>query len=140
MNSNAPISTIMTRELVTLNLNDSLYEAERLFKKNRIRHIPVVDNEQIVGILSYTDLMRISFGDAVVLGEIARENVVYDTFTIAQIMKSAVDSVSSNTTIKEVAIVLAAKEYHALPVIDDGELKGIVTTTDLLNYLTEHID
>jgi CBS domain-containing protein len=44
-------------------------------------------------------------------------------------------SVSSTTTIKEVAEVLASKEFHALPVIDDNKLVGIVTTTDLIKYL-----
>ena len=46
-------------------------------------------------------------------------------------------SVNSNSTIKEVAEVLSKKEFHALPVIDDNKLVGIVTTTDLINYLIE---
>ena len=44
-------------------------------------------------------------------------------------------SVSSNTTIKEVAELLSKKEFHALPVVDNNVLVGIVTTTDLINYL-----
>ena len=56
-----PISKIMTKELITLSLNDDLYEAEKLFKENHIRHIPIVEGEKIIGMLSYSDLKRISF-------------------------------------------------------------------------------
>jgi len=52
-------------------------------------------------------------------------------------MAKDVVSVTSKNTIQEVAEFLAKKEFHALPVVDDGKLKGIVTTTDLINYLLE---
>ena len=52
-------------------------------------------------------------------------------------MVKDVVSVSPNTTIKEVAQFLAEKEFHALPVVDQERLVGIVTTTDLINYLVE---
>ena len=59
-----PVSTIMTTQLVVLNTTDSLEKAERLFKKHRIRHIPVIEGQnRIVGMLSLTDLLRISFAD-----------------------------------------------------------------------------
>lgn len=66
------------------------------------------------------------------------ETVVYNMFTIAQVMAKNLKSVSSGTTIKEVAEILTKNEFHALPVVDDGnELVGIVTTTDLIKYLLE---
>ena len=58
-----PVSQIMSKELVTLTPDQSLYEAERLFKKHRIRHIPVVEGDKLIGIVSYSDLLRISFAD-----------------------------------------------------------------------------
>src|SRR5690606_22630473 len=114
--------------------DDDLEKAEKLFKKHKIRHIPVVDGKSIIGMLSYTDLLRISFVDAVDDdGEI--ESLVYNMFTIEQVMAKNVVSVSSTTSIKEVAQILAKKEFHALPVVDDNELVGIVTTTDLIEFL-----
>lgn len=47
-------------------------------------------------------------------------------------------SVSSKATIKEVAEILSKKEFHAIPVIDDQKIVGIVTTSDLINYLLDH--
>ena len=63
MKQKVPVSTIMTKNVVKLNLSDDLTKAEMLFKKHHIRHIPVVYSNKIVGMLSYTDLLRISFAD-----------------------------------------------------------------------------
>ncbi|MFD2541855.1 CBS domain-containing protein [Lacinutrix gracilariae] len=137
MKKRTPVSAIMTKDVITLNHSDNLEIAEKLFKKNNIRHIPVVNGEKIIGILSYTDLLRISFADAIDEDEKEVDTVVYNMFTIEQVMAKNIIHVSSDTTIKEVAEILAKKEFHALPVVDNNALVGIVTTTDLINYLIE---
>ncbi len=129
-----PISAIMTNDVITLSKSDSLELAEHLFKSHHIRHIPVVKGEKIIGMLSYTDLLRISFADAVDEEETV-DAVVYNMFSIGQVMARNLTSVSSTTTIKEVAEILSKKEFHAIPVVDNEKLVGIVTTTDLINYL-----
>lgn len=131
----APITTIMTQNVVTLKKSDSLEKAEKLFKKHHIRHIPVVSGKAIIGMLSYTDLLRISFADSAFEEEDYVESVVYNMFTIEQVMVKKIVSVKSSNTIKEVADILAKSEFHALPVVDNNILVGIVTTTDLINYL-----
>ena len=135
MNKRTPISEIMTTDVITLNHKDGLETAEMLFKTNKIRHIPVIKGDAIIGMLSYTDLLRISFADAVYDDEETIDTIVYNMFTIEQVMVKKLISVSSTTTIREVAGILSKKEFHALPVIDNEKLVGIVTTTDLLNYL-----
>ncbi|TDQ22826.1 CBS domain-containing protein [Tenacibaculum caenipelagi] len=137
MKKRTPVSVIMTKEVITLSSTDDLMTAEKLFKKERIRHIPVVSGNEIKGMLSYTDLLRISFADAIDENETDVDTVVYNMFTIDQVMAKNLVTVSSTTTIKEVAEILAKKEFHALPVVDGNELVGIVTTTDLINYLLE---
>ncbi len=137
MKKRTPVSAIMTKEVITLSSVDDLMTAEKLFKENSIRHIPVVSGKEIVGMLSYTDLLRISFADAVDDNETDVDTVVYNMFTIDQVMAKNLVKVTSATTIKEVAEILAKKEFHALPVVDDNNLVGIVTTTDLINYLLE---
>lgn len=132
-----PISTIMTKDLITINHTDDLTNAERLFKEYTIRHIPVVSGQEIIGMLSYTDLLRVSYADTVEEGEEDVETVVFNMFTIEQVMAKDLVKVSSDTTIKEVAQILSRKEFHALPVVDNNELVGIVTTTDLINFLLD---
>ena len=137
MKKRTPVSKIMTSDVITLNYSNGLETAEKLFKKHNIRHIPVVSGDAIVGMLSYTDLLRISFADAIDENETDVDTVVYEMFTIEQVMAKNLISVNSNTTIKEVAEILSKKEFHALPVVDDNKLVGIVTTTDLINYLLD---
>lgn len=137
MKKRTPVSQIMSKDVITLNHTDDLVTAERLFKSNKIRHIPVVSGKEIKGMLSYTDLLRISFADAAYEEENDVDTVVYNMFTIEQVMAKNLVTVSSHTTVKEVAEILASKEFHALPVVDNNELVGIVTTTDLIKYLIE---
>ena len=137
MKKRTPVSDIMTSEVITLNQTDDLETAERLFKTKKIRHIPVVSGKEIIGMLSYTDLLRISFADATDESDYDVETIVYNMFTIEQVMAKNLISAPSTKTIKEVPEILAKKEFHALPVVDNKELVGIVTTTDLINYLIE---
>ena len=140
MKRGTPISAIMTKNVITLNTSDTLETAERLFKQNHIRHIPVVSGKSIKGMLSLTDLLRISFADAVDETEDYVDTIVYNMFTIEQVMAKNLISVTSKTTIKEVAEILSKKEFHAIPVVDNNKLVGIVTTTDLINYLLTQFD
>lgn len=135
MKKREPVSKIMTSDVITLNHSDNLDTAEQLFKKNHIRHIPVVSGTSIIGMLSLTDLLRISFADAAHDGEV--DTTVYNMFTIEQVMAKNIVSIGSDATIKEAAEILSQKEFHALPVVDNGELAGIVTTTDMINYLLD---
>lgn len=134
MKNSIPISTIMTTNLITVSVSDTLSTAEYLLKKNKIRHIPVVFNQEIVGMLSLSDILRLSFAD-VSESENTIDSFLYDVLTIPQIMAKNILSVSSNSSIKEVSSILVEREFHALPVVDNNELVGIVTTTDLIKYL-----
>lgn len=135
MKSEVPVSTIMTKNVVKLNLSDDLTKAEALFKKHKIRHIPVVTNQKVLGILSLTDLLRISFADAVDDDDTVIDVTVYNMFTVEQVMVKKVEMVSPSTSIRNVAEILSKREFHALPVVEGDILVGIVTTTDLIKYL-----
>lgn len=134
-----PISSIMSTNIIALNREDNLEMAEELFKRHHIRHIPVVKEEVVIGMLSYTDLLRISFADAVYDTDDEVDSLVYNMFNIDQVMVKNVVTVASTASIKEVAEILATREFHALPVVDDGLLVGIITTTDLINYLLKQL-
>lgn len=135
MKAIVPVSTIMTKNVVKLNLNDDLTKAEALFKKYHIRHIPVVKGNVVLGMLSYTDLLRISFVDAVDDEAEVVDATVYNMFTVEQVMAKKLITVEPDTSIKETAEILSKNEFHALPVCQGDLLVGIVTTTDLIKYL-----
>ncbi len=136
MKKDEPISSIMTRELITLTLKDSLYSAEKRMKVNHIRHMPVVDGDQLIGLVSLSDLQRVSFIDAY-SKEGTEDTPVYNMLSIRDLMIKNPLTASPKTTILEVSKLLASKEFHSLPVVEDGKLVGIITTTDLLHYFIE---
>lgn len=138
MNQFTTVSTIMTKNIIALTRSDDLQRAEMLFNRHQIKHIPVVSGEAVIGMLSFTDLLKISYAD-VSEDEHNVDAVVYNMFTIEQVMVKNVVTISSDTTIKEATEILAKREFHALPVVDQGVLLGIVTTTDLLNYFIKQL-
>ncbi len=133
-----PVSNIMTRQVLTLTPDNTLHDADRLFKQRKFRHIPIVSAEEgkLIGILSRTDLLRLSFADHFGEdGEALADTAVYNMLTIEQVMIGSPVVVQADQSIKEVAEILAEREFHALPVVQDTTLVGIVTTTDLIQYL-----
>ncbi|MHA6280247.1 CBS domain-containing protein [Salinimicrobium sp. CAU 1759] len=137
MKNDIPVSQIMTKNILRLSLNNDLSTAESIMKKNHIRHLPVVDNERIVGMLSLNDLLRISFADAVDVDGEEVETTIYNMFSVEQVMTKKVVCITSQHTVAEAAGLFLKHEFHALPVVDNDCLTGIVTTTDIIRFFLE---
>jgi len=136
MKTQVPVSEIMTREVLTVDVKQSLRQAEKILKTNKIRHIPVLSREKLVGILSLNDLLRLSFVDS--YGYEEEENVdttIYNMLTIEQVMITNPRTVQAGQSIASVAEIFTKEDFHALPVIDGDRLAGIVTTTDIIRFL-----
>jgi len=130
------VAHIMTDELVTVNLKNSLRDVKKIFSERKLRHLPVVEEDRLVGMVSRTDMMRLSFGNLFDNQEHADEAML-DMLNIEQVMAHHPVTVSPEMTIREAAQILTEKEFHALPVVDGSHLKGIVTTTDVIQYLLQ---
>ncbi len=133
MVTRTPVSEIMTKNIIAISRSEDLNRAEVLFKKYNISHLPVVSGESIVGMLSYADLLKIGCSRTT-KDEHDVETVIYNLFTIEQVMTKDVVCINSNTTIRDAAEIITENNFHSLPVVDESILVGIVTTTDLLNY------
>lgn len=127
----------MTTELIKLTANTSLHNAEKLLRRHHIRHAPVVEGKKLIGIISLTDISRLTFGSPYGDPDSLGDRSLADMLSVGQVMHTHPDSIEPTTTIQEAAQKLIEAEYHALPVVVDGELKGILTTTDLLKLLVE---
>ncbi|MBN4048429.1 CBS domain-containing protein [Flavobacteriaceae bacterium AH-315-O20] len=136
MRKKEPISKIMTTDLITLSFSDTLYSAEKRMKVNHIRHIPVVEGEKLLGLLSLSDLKRISFIDAY-SKEGTEDTPVYNMLSINDIMIKSPIITTSDTSILDVSKLLVNEQFHSLPVVDRGKLVGIITTTDILNFFID---
>ncbi len=135
MKLDAPISVLMTEQVHALDIESNLYDVQELMETKKVRHLPVLKHGKLVGIISKTDIKRLSFNQAVGSGE--GDSAIFDMLTLDQVMNHDVQSVESIETIERVARKFARSEYHALPVVSDGNLVGIVTTTDMIKFLLE---
>ena len=126
----------MTKNVATVQVSDDLHDVIDLVKKNHIRHVPVLEGHDVVGIISSTDINRLTFSSLFENQEGADEAIL-EMLSISQVMTQKPRTVEAALSIREVAEILASEEYHALPVIENGQLVGIVTTTDVIKYLLE---
>ena len=134
MKQRVPVSQIMTKVLIAVPPTKKISEVNQLFTDYKIRHIPVVEGEQLVGIISSNDILKIGYSTAEMNAEAI--NAIYDAYQLEDIMTANPIVVDDETTIKEVAELLVNQQFHSLPVVDKNRtLVGIVTTTDLINYL-----
>jgi CBS domain-containing protein len=136
MKKREPVSKIMTTAVHTVNEKDSLHEVIQKFRNHKIRHLPVVSGTKVTGIISRTDINRLTFG-ALFPNQDGADEAILQILSIPQVMTSKPKFVNSTDAIKEVAEIFATEEFHALPVVDNDELKGIVTTTDVIKYMLE---
>lgn len=138
MKHEVPVSQIMSTDLITITLKNTLNDAQKLFKDHHIRHIPVLNDNELVGVLSYSDLLKISYAE-VNDSEDAVDVIIFDMFTIEQVMTKTVLTVNKDASVRNVAEILSKQSFHSVPVTDDlNKLVGIVTTTDLLNYFIQN--
>lgn len=135
MKQRVPVSQIMAKVLIAVPTNKKISEVNELFKEYNIRHIPVTEGTKLAGVISKNDVTKLGYG--------AREmdqnalNAIYDTYELKDVMVKKPLTVSPDTNIKDVAEILSEQSFHSLPVVDDDEVVGIVTTTDLVKYLLE---
>jgi len=129
------VSGWMTDAVTTIAPDRSLMDAYVVMFKARGRHLPVVDGDRLVGMLSDRDLYR--WGP---LKDAAHPEgaMALCTTAVAEIMtREPIHSVDPLTTIGDAAEILLEAKIGALPVLDGGRLVGIITTRDLLGALVK---
>jgi CBS domain-containing protein len=137
MKKREPVSRIMTSQVVVVNENESLKNVVNIIRKHKIRHLPVVSGRELIGIVSRTDLNRLSFS-GLFEGQEGADEAVLEMINLKQVMSHKPRVVNKDDLIKDVAEIFASEEFHALPVVDENmEIQGIVTTTDIIKYMLE---
>ncbi|MBK7872619.1 MAG: CBS domain-containing protein [Saprospiraceae bacterium] len=137
MNKMTYVNAIMTTNVISVAPNDTMDKVHSIFQKDNIHHLPVTENGKIVGILSYSDYLRLqnSFTLFNTLRSEVTNLVLMKSLLVKEVMTKQVAKVQPNDTIEVAAGYFRENRFHALPVVDsDGTLVGILTTYDLLNY------
>lgn len=135
MKTKTSITKIMTTDFVTISANATLNKAEDILFSNKFKHLPVVLKDKLVGIISKTDIKRMSFADEFGTAEFEADQEVFKMLTVGQVMISKPITLESSATIGDAAKVLSEKEFRSIPIMENGKLVGIVTTKDLIKYM-----
>jgi CBS domain-containing protein len=122
------VGDFMTRELVMVKESDDLALADSIFRLGRIRHLPVVRDRKIVGLVTHRDLLRSGTSGA----PAAR------VLQASDIMTRDLITVQPATSLVRAAQTMLAHKYGCLPVCeDDGTLVGIITEADFVRFAAE---
>jgi CBS domain-containing protein len=122
------VADFMTKDLVTVRESDDLALAESLLKLGGIRHLPVVREKKLVGILTQRDVLRSGQWGRPAARELA----------ISEVMTRTPTSVRPATALAQAARLMLERKYGCLPVCeDDGTLVGIVTEADFVRFAAD---
>ncbi len=132
------VSKYMTQKLITATPTMSVKQAFLLMRTHRVRHIPVVEGEQLVGIISDRDLRRPRWAEQ--LDDWTSYYQVDDAHTVEDVMTRTPETVRASDDVLKAVGLFREHRYGALPVLNkDGELIGILSPQDLLGALEEFL-
>ncbi len=133
------VDLVMTREPAWIAPGDSIRIAIQRMRERQCRRLPVVENGLVVGIVSDRDLRRAT-NSPLVLRERWYDEFMLDHVQVRACMTANPVTVTPGTPIVDAAKLMRDKKIGGLPVVVEGRLAGIVTETDLLNYLIQTLE
>jgi CBS domain-containing protein len=129
-----PVSEIMMKGPVTLNSDDILDLANDIMQLGRIRHIPILDNGKVVGVLSQRNLFQSVLVAAMGMRPNERKEHL-KAIHVRDVMSAPVITVFPETGVKDAARIMVEKKIGCLPVMENDSLVGLVTESDILRYV-----
>ena len=120
---NEHVKTIMTKNPVTLTPENTLGDVQRIFEKDRVHHLPIVDGRKLVGLITTYDLWI--------------KNTPFDKYEevkVKDVMCTKIAKIDVCDKVGTAAELFLDRRFHALPVMENEKLVGIVTSFDILKY------
>ncbi len=133
------VSQVMTGEVVVADLNNSIKQVQDLFVEYDMHHLPVVDDDKVIGIISQTDLLN-CYDKLLEDGKTVSLENLNSTFTVESVMTPKPVSVAPVTTLRTAADMMDEHHCHSLPVVDHGKIAGILTARDVVKYVGQEED
>jgi CBS domain-containing protein len=134
----ARVADIMKRQIVSVGAGDRLTTVEDIMTLGGVRHMPVVEGGELVGVVSERDLLRASLSNLDAAGHDHRRAHLH-AVEIRTVMSAPPIVIGPSASVKRAARTMADNKIGCLPVVDQGgRLVGLVTETDLLLYIAHH--
>jgi acetoin utilization protein AcuB len=122
----------MTANPLTVPETMPVQEAEELMRKHKIRRLPVVRGDKLVGIVTEIDILRVTPSSATSLS-VFELNYLLSRLLVKEAMTKTPRIISPEATIEEAALIMRENNVGALPVVENGKLVGIITESDIFD-------
>jgi acetoin utilization protein AcuB len=129
------VREMMSQDIEVVDRNDTLLAVEERMATKQLRHLPVLEQGDVVGIVTQRDLFKAAMSSTMGYGEKAQQAYLRSV-RVKEIMTYPVVTISPDTSITAAAEMIITKGIGCLPVVDGTTLVGMITKTDLLRCLT----
>jgi acetoin utilization protein AcuB len=126
----------MQKNITTITKDERMTTAKKILKEKNIRHLPVVEGKKLIGLVTNMDIRKSEASSATSL-EIRELHYLLDKITVGEIMTRNVITISPDISIEEATTLLHDNKIGCLPVIEDGNLVGLLTEGDVMEVLIE---
>lgn len=136
--NNLKVREVMTADPTTLKRNDKLTLADDIMRLGRVRHLPVVDDDDqtLVGIVTQRDLFRDALAQALGYGKHAQRKIL-DSLSVKDVMHTGVITTTPDTSLVDAAKLLTERKIGCLPVVENSRLVGILTEGDFVALVAQ---
>lgn len=136
MKRNEAITNIMSTKLQTVHVGQKLSEVRALLSEEEFNHVPVVSGDKLVGMISATDMVRLSLSTYGV-DQRAVDALLDSQHSVESVMSKKLTTLPTSSTVREAAQALQGASFHSIPIVENETLVGLVTSTDIITYLLD---
>lgn len=135
MNLLNPVSEIMTSDLITLDPSATIADVASVFKQHKIHHIPIVLGDKLVGIVSKSDYLSFKRGFLEDRDDEKVEEIRQQNYEVSTIMTTGIATMDQDERINVALEIFKENLFHAIPIVNDDKLVGVLTTHDIIKTL-----
>lgn len=137
MNLLGPVSGIMTADPMTLPPSATIGDASKIFDEHKVHHIPIAIDNKLLGIVSMSDYLFFRRGFLDDRDDEKVESIRMNNYEVSFIMTKGIATMSSTERINVALEIFKENLFHAIPIVDEGVLVGILTTHDIITNLAK---
>ncbi|HCK21650.1 MAG TPA: hypothetical protein DHW15_05675 [Bacteroidetes bacterium] len=124
-------SGIMTEKIIVGNLHNNFSQLMDFFTRYKIQHLPITFDDKLLGIISINDMLKF-VENAITDGASFTEATLNERFNLEETMTHNPVSVAPDNSLVEILAILSEGNFQALPVVENGLIKGIITNKDIV--------
>lgn len=138
LEDNIKVSQLMSQNLVVGSLSNKFSQILEFFTSFQMHHLPIVDNGELKGVISYTDILKF-IGQFLLNNQNASLADLDNVFTVSDIMTKNVITINTEALIDDAVEILAGNTFQSLPVVnEDKKLVGILSNKDIVRFYNEY--